>query len=89
MFRMVNLSSLSTISHFFFPQKFPKYEMNRTEIISAEQFKKKKKKQHSNYDLVEKVQNNKIPVKTQLTTTAKKLNESEIGENSKMRGAIC
>lgn len=61
--------------------------MNRTEIISAEQFKKKKKKQHSNYDLVEKVQNNQIPVKTQLTTTAKKLNESEIGENSKMRGA--
>lgn len=70
MFRMVNLSSLSTISHFF-PQKYPKYEMNRTEIISAEQFKKKKKKQHSNYDLVEKVQNSQIPVKTQLTTTTK------------------
>lgn len=43
--------------------------MNRTEIISAEQFKKKKKKQHFNYDLVEKVQNNQILVKTQLTTT--------------------
>lgn len=45
--------------------------MNRTEIISAEQFKKKKKKQHSNYDLVETVQNSQIPIKTQLTTTTK------------------